>query len=159
MSKVTEDLKKIVDQVAREGALTPDAIKQFDKMRENLEDAESELKQVREQRDRALAESQERHKTITVLDASLKVRIEEIDKLHKREHEFDRQQWLYYNEVERRLEMRGIISDMFKNFELTRMFTKNTMVPGPPAYSGGPATFNNQSESHIETERHAPEKP
>jgi hypothetical protein len=155
MSKVTEDLKKIVDQVAREGALTPDAIRQFDVMRENLERAEREKEGLTKQRDELHEKLRVLTKDHEVLGVLLKVRIEDCDRYAQREMEFNRMSWLFQHEQDRRMDMRSIISEVFRNFETARTFSKSLMGAGPPQWQGGPP--GNVMESHSETERHKQE--
>lgn len=153
MSKVTDDLKAIVEKVAREGALTPAAIKQFDEISMRLETAEAELKTTKE---RLTAETERRHTTSTEL-ATASTALAEANKAlatyRTREFELTVQARLYEHMVYSRQEMRGILADAFKNFELSREFTKS--VPLPPSYSGGPP--NQGFETHTETERQRPD--
>jgi hypothetical protein len=148
MNKVTEDLKKIVDEVARGGALTAQAVKQFDDMRSSLETIERELEQVKRQRDSLHDDLRKLTKEKEFIETALKVRIEDCDRYAARELDFNRMAWLYQHEVDRRLDMRGIVSEVFKNFETAREFTKVTPVP---MTSGG----NTWVQDHVTVERTA----
>lgn len=148
MNTTVQDLKSIVDRVAREGALTPDAIKQFGDLQERLETAEAELAKAKDSRDAHSAQAQRLLKDVGVLTERVTAADKELTNYRTREFEFTLQQRLIDSERERRHEMRSIVSEVFKNFETARAFTK--MVPMPPQYQGGPPTYGTESQTDIE---------
>lgn len=140
-----EQLQEIVDGMARAGALTPAAIRQFEEMRQNLVRSETELKRAAEDRDiaqrrAAAAEGLVREKTTALNDMEKRSQ-----KAEARIEEAERAIWKSNQEIERRIEMRSILSDVFRNIEVRRMVSHT--VPVPMQMSGGTTYV----QPHLET--------
>jgi len=125
---ITEQLQALVDGVARSGALTPDAIRQFDEYRVKVTKLEAELEERTASRD---SHSRESKRVATELASCKEVlnaanrRIAELEALQDEAK-------VAKLEVERRQEMRSILSDVFRNAEIMRSITYHTpmLVPG-----------------------------
>jgi septal ring factor EnvC (AmiA/AmiB activator) len=148
---ITEEIKDIIDGMARSGALTPDAIRQFDEMRQQAALLEAELTEVKKQHASTkdqLSETQRQLNSKTVECYDLKTRAETAEKKNR---EADKALWVAEFEKERRVEMRSILSDVFRNAELNRTLMKSVPVAGGPSYPGGPPMVTYHGESGTET--------
>lgn len=155
MTDTVSQLKTIVDEVARSGALTPAAIKQFDELKTRLEQAEKELLAARTARDMWEADVKRLREAVLARDKDLKDTRDKLETLETRRFEFTLQERLYQSQIERRVEMRSIVSEVFRNFEAVKMLSRGEMVP--PAYPGGSPTL--QYLTDTETLRNQPGNP
>lgn len=134
---ISKKLEEIVNDVARSGALTPAAIKQFDQMRKDLDEAQAKA-------ERDTREIDNLRKTETILRGTIKeqeIKIREIaaerNDLLNRERAFAEGAIHLQHERDRRQELRSILGDMFRNTVFREEITKTTMMPPrPPSYQG-----------------------
>jgi chromosome segregation ATPase len=153
MATAAEQLKTILDDVARSGALTPEAIRQFDDMRGRVslleqKVATSELAQA------AASKSVEQYRSqVATLESKLEVITKERDVLKLEQEVAKRASWIAEFEIDRRKEMRSILSDVFRNVEVHRTISRNAVIPGvssgtnPNAYPISP-----QERKYTDTE-------
>lgn len=149
---VVEEIKTIVEGVARSGALTPEAIRQFDEMGKRVKQLEAsldakrdELESTRKDRDRYSRELSAKNDEVTAL--SRRAEAAEL-----KNAEADKAIWIAKFEAERRQEMRSIVSDVFRNAEVQRMISNSVPHWTPPAYQGGSPTLQYSTETRTETE-------
>jgi chromosome segregation ATPase len=152
MSDATKRLQEIVDDVARTGALTPAAIKQFDQLRQQVEVLESRLEEMTKDRDQQKTLAGNFNKAADRLGEELKVAAGRINIAEARIAKADQAIWQAEHLKARGDELRGILSDVFRNFEFNRNFHQSSMVPVPNnSYPGAAPTMHTSSESLTET--------
>lgn len=128
MSLETE-IQTLIAGVAREGALTAQAIKQFDQMTERVKALETS----KERLDRECEAHSKRNDKLTSDLADTRKRLIEaearIETYRKQEFTFELNSRMMAFEQDRRIEMRAILSDVFRNVEIHRSIAKTVFTP------------------------------
>lgn len=132
MSTTAQDIQQIIDSVARSGALTPDAIRQFDELRKRCEDSESKAATAEKGIEALLTERSALEREIIALTRDLDAARKNLGELNKTAANAEKALWIADFERSRREEMRSILGDVFRNVEFRReMF--GSVVPAPSA--------------------------
>lgn len=143
---ITEELSSIVQQVARSGALTPDAISQFEKLRLRCDELERINKRLQ-------AENINYSQKIRQLEHTIETRDKELAEANKRAAQTDQERFdnkwnraVAIYEQDRRQELRSILHDLCRNttYRETLMKSRGTEQPaqwqgGQPIYGTAPA--------------------
>lgn len=149
---VTDQLKEIVDGVARSGALTPEAIRQFDDLRKRATELEASLEtrtkerdEARTMRDRNASEAKDTGNRL--LEMTKRAEVAEATNADAK-----KAIWVADFEKQRREELRSIVGDVFRNAEVRRSISHSNPVVMPPTYPGGCATTQYVTDTREETE-------
>lgn len=128
MSLETE-IQTLIAGVAREGALTAQAIKQFDELtnrvkhlEESCNKLDQELKDERKLKGALQTE-------LSLTSARLKDAEARLETYRKQEFTFELNNRMMAFEQDRRIEMRSILSDVFRNVEIHRSIAKSVFTP------------------------------
>jgi chromosome segregation ATPase len=132
MATAAEQLKQILDDVARTGALTATAITQFDEYRKRVEDLEKQVASTTLSKNDALARSQAQSVQISQLNEQVAAQGKDLEKLRAESAAAQKAVWVAEFEKERRGEMRSILSDVFRNVEVHRAIGRTVVVPANP---------------------------
>jgi Skp family chaperone for outer membrane proteins len=134
---IETDIKAIIDNAARSGALTPEAIRQFDQIRvtaEKLEQMNDDLAAKLKAANTELSDLK-----LRMSHAQEKVRTLEksVETYKKLEFAFELNKAMMVFEQDRRKELREIIKDVFRNIQV-----RETMIGrSPPATSANPSYY------------------
>lgn len=131
---VSKQLQDIVDGVARSGALTPDAIRQFDELRKRCESLDTQLTAVVAERDAYRKDNQTLVAKSGAIATELETSRKRVSELEALRAEAEKSVWVAKFESDRRQEMRSILSDVFRNVEVRREMIGNAA----PSHSANP---------------------
>lgn len=149
---VTTQLKAIVDQAARSGALTPEAIRQFDDLQKRSTELEASLEARTKERDEARTARDERGKSLTETQQKLEAAVKRAEVAELTNEQARKAIWVAQFEGERRQEMRSILGDVFRNSEVQRTISNNVSHVTPPQYQGGSTGIQYATDTRTETE-------
>lgn len=127
-----EQLQQILDDVARTGALTATAIKQFDDYRKRVEELEKVNATHEKWRYETGRELDKLRSDLSHRSQQVEAQGKELEKLRAESAAAQKAIWVAGFEAERRQEMRSILSDVFRNVELNRTIARNIVVPATP---------------------------
>lgn len=144
---ITEQLQGIVDTAARSGALTPEAIRQFDEMRKRVEELEESVASKSRQIESLDATKRDMALTNTKIGGEREQLQRRVTELETLKAGAEKAVWVADFERRRREEMRGILHDVFRNTEVSRSIMRSHVVP----YSGGGAGMQSSSDHETET--------
>jgi hypothetical protein len=149
---VTTQLKAIVDQAARSGALTPEAIRQFDDLQKRSTELEASLEARTKERDEARSVRDAKAQSLTETQQKLAEAIKRAEVAESTNTAAQKAIWVAQFEAERRNEMRSILSDVFRNAEIQRTISHSQPMVIPPTYQGGVSTIQYSQDTKTETE-------
>jgi chromosome segregation ATPase len=150
---LTDQLQAIIRDVAATGALTPDAIRQFDDYRKKAELLETSL----ENRDAQLKLSKDACAQLTSklseMTGALNAATTRAAAAETKIAEAEKAIWIAGFEKNRGNELRAIIGEVFRNFEVNRSITTNVAHPGQPQYPGAAPPMSFSTDTTNETEK------
>lgn len=152
MSDAVAQFQKIIDDVARSGALTPDAIRQFDLMRGTVEDLQKALSAKTEEIKGLQKRFSDSEQKCAEYKAGYESVLKDKTELVKLKDEAQKAVWIAEFEKQRREEMRSIVGDVFRNSEVRRNISLSSPVVVPPSYPGGCHQIQYASDTREETE-------
>lgn len=142
MNTLSDAIQKLIDETARGGALTPEAIRQFDLMRQKVETLEASNATLTQKGIDASGRADRLEKELYGIKEDFRQARELVSTLQAGKAEADKAVWIATFERERRIEMRDILKDVFRNTEVRRSIHGNV----PIATSGSYLTANTSSD-------------
>ena len=124
-----EEIRKLIESSAREGAFTAATIKQFDQMAEKVKTLETAKDRIEREYYDVKKRKGEREKELHSYLARVETLTKQVEAYKKQEFTFELNNRMMAFEKERREEMRSIVSDIFRNVEVHRSIAKTVFTP------------------------------
>jgi hypothetical protein len=149
MTDFVKQIQEIVEGMGRAGALTPAAITQFEAIRVRAEELAATVQKAKDDFERLDKTMRVQAAELTARNAALAQADKRIAEFEKLQKDAERAIWTANAEVERRAEMRAILSDVFRNAEIHRTITALTpiVIPGVNGMMGYVQTGETRTET------------
>ena len=124
-----EEIRKLIESSAREGAFTAATIKQFDLMAEKVKTLETTKDKLQKECEARNERAEKLEKELHSYLARVETLTKQVEAYKKQEFTFELNNRMMAFEKERREEMRSIVSDIFRNVEVHRSIAKTVFTP------------------------------